>query len=370
MLLSTLGFGLLSASFSSAPAPALCLAATAIAFQGETRTEGDESAEEGEIVIDPRLPRYEGTRGVAGSINCVGSDTMNNLLHLWNQGFVEVYPNVVTEGEGKGSASAPPALIEGSATFGPMSRPMKAEEIDAFVEEFGYEPTGLATSIDMLAVYVHKDNPLSGLTLEQVDAIFSQTRLGGYSEEILTWDQLGLTGAEWQDKPISIYGRNSASGTYGYFKKHALFKGDFKSSVKEQSGSAAVVSGVAGDKYAIGYSGIGYMTADVRAVPLKRADEPEFITAEPANAYASTYPLARFLLLYVNYQPETELDPLRAEFLKYIFSFEGQSSVPKDGYLPIGGRVAQRELAKVGIEIELADVQALEAAAPVSGSKR
>lgn len=369
MLLSTIGLGLLCAPSASVPAPSSA-AIAAMQERGHTTDAQPVAKDESEVLIDPTLPRYEAVRGVSGSINCIGSDTMNNLLHLWNQGFVETYPNVITEGEGKGSGSAPPALIEGSATFGPMSRPMKTEEIHSFKEEFGYEPTGLATSIDMLAVYVHKDNPLRGLTLEQVDAIFSQNRLGGYKEEILTWGQLGLTNEEWKDKPISIYGRNSTSGTYGYFKNNALFKGDFKSSVNEQTGSAAVVGGVAGDKYAIGYSGIGYKTADVRAVPLKRADEPEFVAAEAANAYAGTYALARPLLLYVNYNPKKPLDPLRAEYLKYIFSFEGQSSVPKDGYLPIGGLVAKREMAKVGIEITLVKPDAIEASAPVSGAKR
>ncbi len=324
-------------------------------------------ASSAQVEVDKTLPSYEPTRGVSGNIKSVGSDTMNNLMTLWAEDFRVHYPNVAVEVEGKGSSTAPPALIEGSSTFGPMSRDMKPDEIDAFVKEFGYEPTGLATSIDMLAVYVHKDNPIRGLTLEQVDAIFSETRAGGYEADVVTWGQLGLTG-DWQDKPISMYGRNSASGTYGYFKEHALFKGDFKKDVKEQSGSAAVVSSIANDKYAIGYSGIGYKTADVRAVPLGRAGDEELIAAEPANAYAGTYPLARFLLLYVNHEPQKELDPLRAEFLTYIFSKEGQSQVAEDGYLPVGGPVAKRELAKVGIEIEL--VEAMEASAPASGSAR
>ncbi len=222
---------------------------------------------------------------------------------------------------------------------------MKSAEVDAFEERFGYKPTPLRTGIDMLAVFVHKDNPLAetGLSLEQLDGIFSQTFKSGHAN-ITTWGDLGLTG-EWANKPISIYGRNSASGTYGYFKKHALFKGDFKDTVKEQPGSSAVVQGVASDLYAIGYSGIGYKTADVAVVPLAKNAGSKPVEATPANV--ATYPLARFLYLYVNYKPGSRLDPLRAEFIKYVFSKAGQEAVIKDGYLPVSSKIAREDLAEV-----------------------
>ena len=306
-----------------------------------------------QVEVDPNLPKYEPTQGVSGSIKSVGSDTMNNLMTLWGEGYRAAYPNVRIEVEGKGSSTAPPALIAGTSTFGPMSRNMKDKEIDDFEKAFGYKPTALPTSIDMLAVYVHKDNPIRGLTLQQVDAIFSKNRAGGHPSDIKTWGDVGLTG-EWADKPISLYGRNSASGTYGYFKKHALFKGDYKDEVKEQPGSSSVVSGVANDKYAIGYSGIGYKTADVRAIPLAVDADSEMVSAEPQNAYSGEYPLARFLLMYVNYKPGSRLDPLRAEFLKYVYSQQGQTDVVKDGYFPITAGIAAEALASVGIEIPTA----------------
>jgi len=305
------------------------------------------------VQIDERLPKYEASsRGVSGTIKSVGSDTMNNLMTLWGEAFKGFFPNVQLEVEGKGSTTAPPALIAGSSTFGPMSRDMKAQEIDDFKAKFGYEPTALRTSIDMLAVYVHKDNPIArrGLTMQQIDAIFSQTRKGGYAKDIRTWGDLGLTG-EWAAKPISIYGRNSASGTYGYFKEHALFKGDFKDSVKEQPGSSAVVQGVASDPYAIGYSGIGYKTADVAAVPIAREAGAKFVEAVPENAYTGEYSLARFLYLYVNHKPNTQLEPLRAEFIKFVFSHEGQQKVVEDGYFPITAEIAKRALASVNLEV-------------------
>ena len=324
---------------SSALALALALALPAAA-QGQAP-----------VQLDPKLPAYgKAVQGVAGNIKSVGSDTANNLMTLWAEGFRKHYPNVTVEIEGKGSSTAPPALISGTASFGPMSREMKQKELDEFEQKFGYKPVGLPTAIDMLAVYVHKDNPIKSLTLQQVDAIFSKSRKGGLDKEIVTWGDLGLTG-EWASKPISLYGRNSASGTYGYFKEHALFGGDYKDSVKEQPGSSAVVQGIATDRYAVGYSGIGYLTADVRAVPLQADAQSEVIEATAANAYTGEYPLARFIYVYVNSQPGKGLaaDTLRREFVRYVFSREGQADVIKDGYYPVTARIATKALESVGL---------------------
>jgi phosphate transport system substrate-binding protein len=295
------------------------------------------------------LPAYEKVPGeVAGSLKCVGSDTMNNLVALWAEGFKKFYPSVREGIEGKGSASAPPALAEGTCSFGPMSRDWKPSEIDAFKAKHGYAPTVVPTALDMLVVFVHKDNPLKSLSLQQVDAIFSKNRTGGAKADIRTWGDLGMEG-EWKDRPISLYGRNATSGTYGYFKEFALFKGDFKPTVKEQPGSSAVVQAVASDKFGIGYSGIGYMTANVRALPLAAEPDAEAVPPTPETAYSGDYPLSRFLYLSVNYRPGSQLDPLRREFLRYVLSRQGQADVTKDGYLPVTPAVAAEALAEVGI---------------------
>ena len=223
-----------------------------------------------QVKVDPAIAAYQKTSGVSGNINSVGSDTMNNMMALWGEMFLKMYPNVKIQVEGKGSSTAPPALISGTAQFGPMSRAMRATEIDQFEAKFGYKPTQIRTSYDALAVYVHKDNPIEKLTLAQVDAIFSKTRKRG-GKAVTTWGQLGLTG-DWANRPISLYGRNSASGTYGFFKEHSLKNGDFKDTVKEQPGSASVVQGVTEDRFGIGYSGIGYRTSGVKAVALAEAD--------------------------------------------------------------------------------------------------
>lgn len=301
-----------------------------------------------QVAVDASIPTYKPVKGVSGTLKSVGSDTMNNEMTLWAEGFKAFYPNVQIEIEGKGSSTAPPALVAGTAQFGPMSRSMKDAEIADFKGAFGYAPTAVATSIDMLAVFVSKDNPIKSLTLKQLDGIFSKTHATG-SSDIVTWGDLGLTG-EWKEKPVSLYGRNSASGTYGYFKEHALAKGDFKDTVKEQPGSSTVVQAVASDRYGIGYSGIGYKTADVRAVPLAKAEGSKVIEASVENAYTGEYPLSRFLLLYVNRKPGEALDPVRGEFLKYVLSKEGQETVVKDGYYPLTAALRNQQKAAAGLD--------------------
>ena len=297
------------------------------------------------VKVDQSIPSYEKTSGVSGNLNSIGSDTLNNLMTLWAEGFKAVYPNVNVQIEGKGSSTAPPALIEGTAQLGPMSRAMKADEIDKFQKKYGYKPTEIKVAIDALAVYAHKDDPVKGLTMQQVDGIFSSTRKKG-GKAITKWGELGLTG-EWAAKPISLYGRNSASGTYGFFKEEALGKGDFKSSVKEQPGSSAVVQGIGSDLGGLGYSGIGYKTSEVRALPLGEK-EGKYVDPSYENCLTGDYPLARFLYVYVNKKPNAPLDKLTAEFLKFIVSKAGQDVVVKDGYFPVPKQVADETLQVAG----------------------
>ena len=306
--------------------------------------------------VDAKIPEYRSVQGVSGSIKSVGSDTLNNQMTRWAESFKKLYPAVTVEVEGKGSTTAPPALISGAATFGPMSRTMKDKEVDDFEKQFGYKPTGVPVAIDMLAVFVNKDNPIQSFTMEQLDAIFSKTRKSGAAKDIATWGDLGLTG-EWASKPISLYGRNSASGTYGYFKEHALAKGDYKDTVKEQPGSSSVVQGVASDKFAIGYSGIGYVTADVKAVPIAKDAKTDPVAPARENAYTGKYPLARFLYVYVNYKPGSDLDPLRKEFLRYVLSHQGQEDVVAEGFDPLTSKMVTDALKLIGV-VQAAAVEA------------
>jgi phosphate transport system substrate-binding protein len=293
--------------------------------------------------VDSRLPSYNSVSGVSGNLKSIGSDTLNNLMTLWAEGFKAAYPNVNIEIEGKGSSTAPPAMISGTAHFGPMSRPMKSKEIADFEKKYGYKPTPVRSAVDALAVFVNKDNPIKCLTMQQVDAIFSKTRKGGTDKAVTTWGQVGLTG-EWANRPISLYGRNSASGTYGYFKEVALFNGDYSDAVKEQPGSSTVVQGVASEIGGIGYSGVGYKTADVRTVPIATEAGKPCHDANAENAYSGNYPVARFLYIYVNKNPNQKLDPVRGEFIRFIYSKQGQEAVVKDGYFPVTKELADEDL--------------------------
>lgn len=296
--------------------------------------------------IDPALPEYQRSSGVSGNISSVGSDTLANLMTLWAEEFKRVYPNVNIQIQAAGSSTAPPALTEGTSNLGPMSRAMKEGEITAFEQKHGYKPTQIRVSIDALAIFVHKDNPVKGLSMEQVDAIFSSTRKCGGQEDITRWGQLGLSG-EWANRDVQLFGRNSVSGTYGYFKEHALCKGDFKTTVNEQPGSASVVQSVSASLNAMGYSGMGYTTSSVKAVPLAKQGSGEFIAATKENAVTGKYPLSRFLYIYVNKAPNKALPPLELEFIKMVLSKAGQQVVLKDGYIPLPATVAEKELAKL-----------------------
>jgi len=300
------------------------------------------SAQAAKPTVDPKIKKYTPTAGVAGNLGSIGSDSLNNLMTYWAEGFKKKYPNVNIQIEGKGSSTAPPALIAGTAQLGPMSREMKGSEIEEFQKKHGFKPTRIGVALDSLAVFVNKDNPIKSLSLDKVDAIFSKTHKRG-GADVTTWGQLGVTGS-LAAKPISLYGRNSASGTYGYFKEHALNKGDFKNSVKEQPGSSSVVEGVAKDVAAIGYSGIGYATSGVRAVPLSAKEGGKVAEATYANVLNGSYPMSRMLYIYGAKNPGQPLPKVVEEFLRYALSKEGQEVVIKDGYDPLTAKLIDDQL--------------------------
>lgn len=306
-----------------------------LAYGAETTTDEAES-----------LPNYERVSGVSGNLSSVGSDTLANLMTLWTEKFEELYPNINIQVQAAGSSTAPTALTEGVANFGPMSRRMKDKEIEAFEARFGYKPTPIRVAIDALAVYVHKDNPIESLTVAQVDAIFSSTRRCGHPDDIRTWGDLGLEGT-WQRRPIQLYGRNSVSGTYGYFKQAGLCSGDFKNTVNEQPGSASVVQAITASLNGIGYSGVGYVTSGVRAVPIAEVEGDEPVSVEFETASDGTYPFTRFLYVYINKKPDSPLPPLEREFLKLVLSDPGQEIVEKDGYVPLSLKTLKRELQRL-----------------------
>jgi phosphate transport system substrate-binding protein len=300
------------------------------------------------LALDATLPDYQAVGSLSGEIKSVGSDTLNNEMTAWSEAFKAKYPSVKFEIEGKGSATAPAALLAGASQFAPMSRPMTSDEIEAFEKKFGYKAAHFRVAIDALAVYVNKDNPIKCLSQMQIDRMFSSTRKGSGGRDISTWGDVGLTG-DWASTPIAFYGRNALSGTYEFFKTHVLYGGDYKPTVKQQIGSAAVVEGVAGDKAAIGYSGLGYKTVGVRAVPVAAYDGGQCYETSAELVRAGKYPIARYLEIYVNRKPTEALDPLRAEFIKFILSKDGQALTEKGGYYSINSEERQTDLSRLGI---------------------
>ncbi len=297
--------------------------------------------------LDTPLQPYKKIPGVSGNLLSVGSDTLAGMTTLWVEDFKALYPNINAQVQASGSSTAPPALTEQTAQFGPMSRPMRLREVEAFERTHGYKPTALRVAIDAIGIFVHQDNPVQGLNFPQLDAIFSATLRCGAEDFVSTWAQLGID-AEWAKRNFQIFGRNSVSGTYGYFKKHALCGGDFKSQVNEQPGSASVVQSVASTLSGIGYSGVGYRVAGVRLLPIAKQGN-EFVYPSRENILTGDYPLSRYLYVYVNKHPSKALSPIEAEFIKFIYSAQGQALVEKDGYVSITEEFAKQELAKVGL---------------------
>lgn len=300
----------------------------------------------GAAALDLELSPYRAVGSLSGQLKSVGSDTMLHEMELWVEGFRSVYPNVSIDIEGKGSNTAPPALLSGASQLGPMSRQMTPDEIGAFEAKFGYKPTAILVAIDALAIYVHRDNPLTCINMEQLERVFAADPRSGGGRSIRNWGELGLTG-EWATKPIAMYSRNTLSGTYKFFKQHVLGGGDFKDDIKMQAGSEAVVSAVGGDKFAMGYSGIGYKTSAVRAIPV--AVGKGCYDASFDNTYSRKYPLARGLYIYLLKDPKKPMDTLSGEFVKYVLSRDGQLQAKKGGYYPITRNIREHELTRLGL---------------------
>jgi len=285
---------------------------------------------------------------LSGNLSSAGSDTLANLMALWGQDFSQHYPNVNLQIQAAGSSTAPTALAAGAAQLGPMSRPMKAAEVAAFEHRYGYPPLAVPVAVDALVLLVHQDNPLRGLNLQQLDQIFSSTRRCGENTAIQRWGELGLQGS-WAQRTLQRFGRNSASGTYGYFKLRALCGGDFMARVNELPGSASVVQAVAGSLSGIGYASIGFRASGVRLLPLAESGN-NYVAPTETNVRNGSYPLARYLYIYINKAPNQPLEPLTAAFLDRVLSVQGQTLVNHDGYLPLPPETLRKTRMMLGLE--------------------
>jgi phosphate transport system substrate-binding protein len=300
------------------------------------------------VALDASLSAYQPVTGLSGQLKSVGSETLGREMERWAKDFMTLYPDVKIDVEHKGSATAPATLLRGISQLAPMSRFMTSDEAAAFETKYGYKATGVRVAADALAVYVNKDNPIRCLTLQQVDRIFSSTRKGSGGNTIKTWGNAGLTG-DWAARPIALFGRNTVSGTYEFFRQAVLYGGEYKNDVTPEPDSEAVVANVGADTSGIGYSGIGFKTANVRAVPLAAYDGRPCIEATEASTFAGRYPIGRYLYVFVNKNPKQPLDALRTEFIKYVLSKEGQERTMEGGFYPINNEIRQAELNKLGI---------------------
>lgn len=298
----------------------------------------------GPVMIDNQLPYYETASVDSGAINCVGSNTMGSIVNQWFERYERFYPSVNVGIESDGSGTAPPAMIEGFAQFGPMTRLWSEGEIEQFDDRFGHAPTQLRVGTDAMGIFVNEDNPIEGLTLDQLEQVFSVRGAD------MTWGDLGLTG-DWTNQPVTLYGRNASAGAFGFFKQAGLSGLDFKESLTELPSSDAVVQNVALDKYSIGYSGVGYVEHGVKMIPLAFGDDSGMISPSFETADSGEYPLTRNLYLTVRFREGSKLNRRNTEFLKLVYSKQGQEIVIKDGFYPVSAKTAFEELKSVGIEL-------------------
>lgn len=303
--------------------------------------------------LDPKIPLYALVEGVSGSLAMAGSETMRPLTERWAGELRRLYPGVTIKVEGLGSETGPVKLLERKAEIAAMSRRLTTQEIADFIKEFGYEPTEVPVAVDALAVFVHRENPIAGITLQELDAIFCLERRRGIKYPIDSWGLLGLH-EDWFDAPIRSYGRNGLSGTAAFFKEHVCNGAELKPGMIESPGSASVVMDVSKDRLGIGFSGIGYRTSGVRPVPLAIAKGGRYVEPTFQAAIDGTYPLRRNLYLYVNKPPKAAPSSPVVEFVKFALSRQGQELVIKMGYFPLTTNEITRLLAFWSVPVKAA----------------
>jgi len=314
-------------------------------------------------LLEPALASYVPASSLSGRLTIAGSDTMQRLMAMLAAEFTSRHPDVKMAVEGGGSSAGIREFIIGyssqrrgeksrdghdgasQTTVLASSRELTAKELAAFSARYGYEPVVIPVAMDAVAVYVHRDNPIQGLTVDQIDAIFSSTRKRGLPA-ITTWGQLGLQNG-WDHQPIHLYGRDRDSGTHDFFELVALDGGKLREDVNLKPGSASEILAIAGDPLGIGFAGIGFQGSAVRVVPLAGHGGGQFVMPSVESVRNQTYPLSRFLYLYVNQAPNRKFDPVLFEFLKFVNSQEGQNVVANAKFYPLPLNQVSKNLALI-----------------------
>ena len=340
----------------AAMAGILCLANQDLSAQHKPYHETNHAS------LPPGIPKYIPVKNLSGPLSSVGADTMESLMQLWIEGFTHIYPDVHFTMEAKASGTAAPALISGTAQLGPVAREMLPGEEDAFRQKYGYPPTPIAVAggsyrtpgfTHAIAFFVNKQNPIEKLSFQQLDAIFSMTRKGGYKQDITTWGQLGLTG-EWADAPLHLYGLKRPNGIAHFLQIRILQGAEYKDGIHEYTtvGSLpaldAIAQEVGKDRLGIGYSGFSSLAPDVKAVALAKTSAGPYYAGTFDEVVSQKYPLSRFIYIYVNKAPGKPFSPLVREFLKFALSNEGQQAVVSQGvFLPLPAKTLSLERAKL-----------------------
>lgn len=290
-------------------------------------------------VSSEALPPYESVGGLTGEITSIGDSTTTNLVARIAAEFRRMYPDVMLEVTASPISIGPSALLEGRADLVPMSRPLTPEEVESFTKKYGYPPTEIKVAADALAIYVEKGNPVPGLTLGQLDGIFSQTQRRSGSS-IGTWGQAGLTG-EWADRRITLYGYGPEDGAHQIFQQQVLDGGAFRLSLRVEGGGSSIVQGVAADPGAIGFASVFFACKRVRVVELAGADGRLYAPTEE-NVRSRRYPLIRFLYVCVNKPQLQRLGGPAAEFLRFLLSRDGQQIVAAGGNIPLDAATVEQ----------------------------
>lgn len=303
-------------------------------------------------VVDSGIASYVPKTGISGGIAIAGSDTMQPIIAKIASAFRQWQPNIKLAVQGGGSDAAMIAFVQNIAasrrgdgnvrghlssndvTILASSRPLTEAERQTFHSRYGFEPTEVPIALDAVAIYVNYQNPLEGLTLDQLDAIFSKTRKRGAAAAITTWGQLGLQEG-WEQQPIRLYGRDKRSGTRTFFLHTALLNGELNPDLREAPGTAMEILDLSRDAAGIGYAGIGFQASTVRILPIAEKAGAPFVLPTAESATNGSYPLARPLYLYAKRSPKGELDADVAEFLKFVNSREGQETIAKAGVFPL-----------------------------------
>jgi phosphate transport system substrate-binding protein len=286
-------------------------------------------------VLDPKIPPYQLAARISGTISISGSETMKNLAESWAKDLRQLYPGLRITVASAGSETGLAQLLEGRAQIAVMSRRLTVQDIVEFKREFGYEPTEVPVAVDALALFVHKDNPIEGLTLAEVDAMFSSERRRGLKYPVKVWSDVMLLEGEWAEAPVHLYGRNGKSGTASFFREHVLNGADLKKTMTAGIGSATVVLELMKDRFGIGFSSIGYQTSGLRPVPIAAVQGGRYVTPTFDTAMDGSYPLRRNLYLYVNRPPKVAPSGPLAEYVKFALSQEGQQTVVEEGFYPL-----------------------------------